>query len=501
MGELMFDPGDIFRYLLPELILLATALLVLALDLLVSGERKHRCTFVAMAGMIGALAASIVLWAGTSQTRTLAILVFDPLALMIKILAILAILIVALLSDDYVRARSSAPGVFCALLLLSGLVVSLLASASDLIIIFLAFDSLSIIAYVLTGFLRDEARSIEAALKYFLYGATLSGVMAFGFSWIYGAVGSTHLQVIATFVNHNLTHSALDLVGAELFYMIMPALIMVGAGFAFKVAAAPFHHWAPDAYEGAPTPVSAFISVVPKIAGFAVIARFTFVVLPFSQTNLGEYWRALLIVFSVLAMIVGNLAALWQTNIKRLLAYSSISQAGYLLIGVIAGSRRGVVALLLYLSSYLLTNLGVFAGVIYVTRRARSDMIEEFSGLHQRAPWVAFCLLVGLLSLAGVPPTLGFFGKFWLFSAIIEAGIPWLAILAVLATVVSLAYYWKIIRAMYLLSPWSQEPFPVSAPALVVALVLTISSVLLGGLAPATLLSLFERAAGALFPG
>jgi NADH-quinone oxidoreductase subunit N len=282
--------------------------------------------------------------------------------------------------------------------------------------------------------------------------------------------------------------------------VVLPALILMVAGFAFKIGAVPFHQWAPDAYEGAPTPVTAFLSVGPKIAGFAIILRVLLTALPIDLANLAMDWRTLMMAIAALTMTVGNLVALWQQNIKRLLAYSSIAQAGYILIGVVAASPRGVTAVLLYLAAYALTNLGAFAAVIAFSNQAGSDAIEDYAGLSKRAPGLALVLIVCLLSLGGIPPTAGFIGKLYLFSAAIEEGLLWLAVVGVINSVISLSYYWKVIRAMYLVPTHIEEQLTTS-PTLAVALGATAAGVLMVGAFPGPLLTLIQTAAPIFFGG
>ena len=489
-GEPTLTLGQTLWLLSPELVLLLAGLLILGLDAIrPRQEEKRWLPYAALAGLAGALIATITLWG--CNTRGLFVLSCDPFALVVKMVALVAMGLVILASDVYIRARSRYQGEFYALLLFSTLTICLLGGATNLIMIFLAFDFLSITSYILTGYLRDDRRSTEAAIKYFLYGAALSAVMLYGMSWFYGATGSTDLSGIAT---------ALMEAENTLRPIVLPALILMAAGFAFKIGAVPFHQWAPDAYEGAPTPVTAFLSVGPKIAGFAIITRVLLTALPMDLANLATDWRTLLMAISALTMTVGNLVALWQQNIKRLLAYSSIAQAGYILIGVVAASPRGVTAVLLYLTAYTLTNLGAFAAVIAFSNQTGSDAIEDYAGLSKRAPALALVLIVCLLSLGGIPPTAGFIGKLYLFSAAIEEGLLWLAIVGVINSVISLSYYWKIIRAMYLIPARTGERLATS-PALAVALGVTVAGVLIVGAFPGPLLALIQAAAPTFFGG
>jgi len=487
-GEPTLSLGQTLWLLSPELALLLAGLLVLGLDAIhPHQEEKRWLPYVALAGLASALIATITLWG--CNTRVLSVLSCDPFALMVKMVALVATGIVVLASDVYIRARSRHQGEFYALLLFSALAMCLLGGATNLIMIFLAFDFLGIASYILTGYLRDDRRSTEAAIKYFLYGAALSAVMLYGMSWFYGLTGSTDLSGIA---------AALRETEHTLRPIILPALILMVAGLAFKVAAVPFHQWAPDAYEGAPTPVTAFLSVGPKIAGFAIITRVMLTALPLDLEILALDWRGLLMVLAALTMTVGNLVALWQQNVKRLLAYSSIAQTGYILIGVVAASPRGVTAVLLHLTAYTLTNLGAFAAVIAFSNQTGSDAIEDYAGLSKRAPSLALVLIVCLLSLGGIPPTAGFIGKLYLFSAAIEEGLLWLAVLGAINSVISFSYYWKIIRAMYIVPAQTEEPLRISS-SLAVALGVTVAGVLIVGTFPSPLLALLQAAAHTFF--
>jgi proton-translocating NADH-quinone oxidoreductase chain N len=474
----------------PELALLLAGALTLGLDAIhPSQEEKRWLPYVVLAGLASSLIATITLWG--CNTRVLFVLSCDPFALIVKMIALMAIGIVILVSDVYIRRHSPHQGEFYALLLFSALAISLMGGTTNLIMTFLAFDFLSITSYILTGYLRDDQRSTEAAIKYFLYGATLSAVMLYGMSWFYGLTGSTDLGSIATALRE-----------AEHVWrpITLPALIMIVAGLAFKVAIVPFHQWAPDAYEGAPTPVTAFLSVAPKIAGFALIVRVMLTALPVDLQSLAMVWRTLLMVLAALTMTVGNLLALWQQNIKRLLAYSSIAHVGYLLIGVVAASPRGVTAVLLHLTAYVLTNLGAFAVVIAFSNRIDSDAIEDYAGLSKRAPALALVLMICLLSLGGIPPTAGFIGKLYLFSAAIEGGMLWLAAVGTVNSVISLSYYWKIIRVLYIVPAQTEERLS-TPPSLTVALAVTVTGVLVVGILPGPLLALIQTAAQTVFGG
>lgn len=497
--------GQSLRLIAPELVLLVTGFLILALDLATARRSENRWQpYVALFGLAGAAVAVALLW-GTN-TPVFYVLVCDPFSLVAKGIAALGVAILVLMSDAYVRARTGQVAFFYALLLFCTLAIFLLVSSVNFIMLLLTFDFLSIVSYVLTGFLRDDPRSSEAGLKYLIYGSILSAVMLYGLSWLYGLTGSM-----------DIAHVGVVLANAQVWLVQLPApispailtpiLIFVVAGLAYKVAAAPFHQWAPDAYEGAPTPVTAFLSVGPKVAGFVIFVRITLLLFPPIQSSLsgwwlGDDWRWPLLAFlSAFAMTFGNLAAFWQDNVKRLLAYSSIAQAGYILIGVTVASERAIAGVLLYLLVYVVTNLGAFSAILAFSNAADSDLIHDYRGLYRRAPLAAATMLLALLSLAGIPGTGGFVGKLWLFSAALEGdNMLWLAILGVVNSVISLGYYWKIIRATYMRPMRRTDAIPVS-PFLNVALVVTLLGILWLGLFPGTVLPAIETAARVLIGG
>ncbi len=488
-GESTLTLGETLGVLAPELVVLLTGLLIMAVDALFPHREKSGLPYVALGGLLLAFVATVGLLGSGANVQVLAAFSVDPFALTIKLIALAAVGIVVLLSDVYVRMHTRYRGEFYSLLLFATLAICLLSGATNLVLIFLAFDFLSIVSYILTAYLRDDPRSVEAALKYFLYGAAISAAMLYGMSWFYGLTGSVDLQGIAEVLGSSQ---------ATFRPVVLPALVLVAAGLAYKIGSAPFHQWAPDAYEGAPTPITAFLSVGPKIAGFAIILRLLLTMLPLNVAVLAKDWRTLLIALSVLTMTIGNLVAIWQTNVKRLLAYSSIAQAGYVLVGVVAASEQGTTAVLLYLAAYALTNLGAFAVVIAFSNLTGSDEIEDYAGLNKRAPGMALVLIICLLSLAGMPPTAGFIGKLWLFSAALHEGLWWLALIGVINSVISVSYYWKLMRAMYLLPAQEEEPLPTS-PLLGVAMWGAVLGVLLVGILPGLLLPWLQTAAQTLF--
>jgi proton-translocating NADH-quinone oxidoreductase chain N len=483
--------------LAPELLLLATGLLILTLDLLQWSRLYRGGAFVlAFAGATAALVAALSLW-GAQPGRVLHVLTCDAAVLVIRALALFALLVLLLISEDYVREHLREAPLFYALLLFCVQAVLLLSESVNLVMLVLAFEFLSLSSYALTGFLHYDTRSTEASIKYLIYGAILSGVMLYALSWLYGVTGSTDMF----YIGQVLGEFELWLQGQGVSPAILsPILILLVAGLGFKVAAAPFHQWAPDAYEGAPVPVTALLAVGPKIAGFVILARVTLTLFP-EATMLGGIWRRpLLMVLAALAMTLGNLAALAQDNIRRLMAYSGVAQAGYMLVGVLVSTELGLTALILYLGVYVLAELGAFAVILSVFNHTDSDWIASYRGLWHRARWPAVVLLVSLLSLAGFPGTGGFFAKLLLFSAAVEADAVWLAGLGLANSLFSLAYYWKIIRATWVQPPLADaDPIPVT-PRHAVAMGVTLGGVMLLGLLP-HVATPFARAAARAFLG
>jgi proton-translocating NADH-quinone oxidoreductase chain N len=469
-------------YLLPEFILLLTAVVVFTLDLI--GPKKIAkawLPYVALAGLGLALLGMIPSVGKTQLVATM--LVVDPFALFFKALAVCGVALVILAAIPYLRGRTPYPGEFYALLLITGLAICLAVSSVNLIMIYLSMEFLSITSYVLAGYLRQDRKSGEAAIKYFLYGATASAVMLYGMSLLFGATGATGLAEIR-----------LALAGkapTELVWLTMPALILLLTGFGFKASLVPFHQWAPDTYEGAPTPITAFLSTASKATGFAILMRVFVIALGQAQVQ----WIALLVAVSVVTMTLGNLTALRQTNVKRLLAYSSIAQAGYILIGVaavLADPARvftGLNGVLIYLFAYLFTNIGAFAVVIAVEVFTGKVELKDYAGLVRRAPGLAALLTIFLLSLAGIPPTGGFIGKFFVFGAAVQSQMWILLVIAAVNSVIAAFYYLNIVRYMFFVpAEEGAERVHVATP-LQVALGVTAFMTILLGILPGPLIT------------
>jgi|TARA_Y100000588_G_scaffold342605_1_gene387509 NADH-quinone oxidoreductase subunit N len=425
---------DDFYYVLPEIVLTCGALVLLIVDLILP-KRDGAVFGVAIVTLL-ATAAAVLSFAGVNVTASAGLLAIDGFATFFKLVFILSAVMTVLMSGSYLRVEGVRAGEYCFLILCATLGMMFMASGVDLITLFIGLETMAIAFYILAGFLKPSERSNEAAVKYFLLGAFSLGLLLYGMSLLYGATGTTSLNGIAA-----------ALAGGERSLVLILALILIGAGMGFKIAAVPFHMWAPDVYEGAPTPVTAFLSVGSKAASFAMLLRIFFVGLPFLVSD----WQTLFWVLAAITMTVGNIAAITQTNTKRMLAYSSIAHAGYVLVGVVAGTERGITATLVYLWVYLFMQLGAFA-IISMLRRQDvvGDELKDLSGLYFRKPFAAIAMLIFMLSLGGIPPTAGFMGKVWVFGAAIDQGFIWLAVIGVVNSAISLYYYYRVIVFMWL---------------------------------------------------
>src|SRR5438552_9423278 len=473
-----------FYYILPELVLTGGALIVLIADVLLPRGNKA-LGWITLAA-IGATLASLAPFTSTHVEVAHGLLAVDRFALFFKILFLGAAAITTLISMKYIEIEKVSPGEYYFLILCSMLGMMNMAGGIDLISIFIGLETMAVASYILAGFIKPNPRSNEAAVKYFLLGAFSLGILLYGMSLMYGLSGTTSLRTMATVF-----------VGQERDPRLVLAVILMVAGVGFKIAAVPFHMWAPDVYEGAPTPVTAFLSVGSKAASFAMLLRIFLEGMP----SLSADWRILFEVLAIVTMTVGNLAALTQSNLKRMLAYSSIAHAGYLLIGIVAagaGYTRGVTATLVYLFVYAFMQLGAF-GIIILMRRQDviGDELKDLSGLYLRRPVAAFAMLLFMLSLGGIPPTAGFMGKFWLCSAAIEAGYVWLAVIGVLNSAISLYYYIRVVVFMYLRKDTLGSE-PVMSPVMMLALGLAVAATLVLGVYPRLLFDVAEASARTL---
>jgi NADH-quinone oxidoreductase subunit N len=460
-----------FGYILPEVILTIASMVVLVVDVFVPRGKQGALAWVAMAGLIATGLALIPL-VGVNTTVARGLIGIDGFALFFKVIFLIAAAYTVLMSARYLEVEGARTGPYYFLVLASTLGMFFMASGKDLITIFVGLETMAVSFYVLAGYLKPSRRSNEAAVKYFLLGTFSLGLLLYGMSLLYGLSGSTSLHTMA---------AAFGSMGRD--PRLVLAVILVVAGLGFKIAAVPFHMWAPDVYEGAPTPITAFLSVGSKAASFAMLIRIFFEGLP----SMGQDWQLLFYVLAIATMTVANIAALTQSNIKRMLAYSSIAHAGYLLIGVSAGTARGIQATLIYLFIYAFMQLGAFAVVVMLRRQdVIGDDLKDLSGLYVRSPFAAVAMLIFMLSLGGIPPTAGFMGKFWLFSAAIETGrtaMIWLAVIGVLNSAISLFYYIRVVVFMWIKTETLGSPTTLS-PALTVALVVALAATLLLGVYP-----------------
>ena len=476
-------------YLLgPELTLIGLAVLVILVDLMT--KNKEAVAAVAGVGLVIPAAWTLAL-IGQQGSSFFGTLVVDSYSIFFKLLFLSAAALVILTSVQYSKRFAPYQGEYYGVILMATAGMMLMASTQELIAIYISLELASISLYVLAGFLRD-AKSSEAGIKYLLLGAVSSAVLLYGMALLYGATGSTQLNEIARGIQDSAQGD-----GAIMPAIVLGTVLMV-AGFGFKIAAVPFQMWAPDVYEGAPTPITGFLTAASKAAGFAVILRVFFVALG-NTAPLPLEWPTLFAVISALTMTVGNLAAIPQTNIKRLLAYSSIAHAGFMLVGVAAFSTQGVSGVAYYLLGYMFTAMGAFAAIVAISDHLGSDLIADYSGLARRAPLLALVLAVCLVSLIGLPPTVGFVAKIYVFWAALQQGLLWLVLFGVLNSVISAYYYLRVVKAMYLGTPASEERLPVSKP-LVAALAVAVVAVLAIGLFPQPWLDFGAGAAVVLIP-
>jgi NADH-quinone oxidoreductase subunit N len=460
---------------LPSLILTVAGILVLFWDLWMKEEERPLLAWLGLTGLVLTGVVSFVLL-GRNESAFNGMFALDSYALFFNLIFCLAAGMTLLMSIDYLETTDIRPGEYYALILFATVGMVLMAAATDLIVIFLGLETMSMAVYVLAGIWRQRLQSNEAALKYFLLGAFASGFFLYGVALVYGATGSVQLGKVAAYVSEH---------GSSPLLLIGVALLIVG--FGFKVAAAPFHVWTPDVYEGAPTTVTAFMAVGVKAAAFAAFAR----VFLHTLGPIHAQWQGILWILAALTMTVGNVTALVQNNIKRMLAYSSIAHAGYLLVAMVAGQDLGGAALMYYLVAYGLMNLGAFAVVLAVGRKGEpNEEFSDYAGLGFRYPALGMAMTLFMLSLTGVPPLVGFTGKFYIFSAAVKAGYVWLAVIGVLNSAVSAYYYIRVIVNMYMYEGEKAPEFLSARPALAAAIILAAAGTVLMGIFPSASIAL-----------
>ena len=461
--------------ILPEIALTVAALLILMVDIWL--KKKVIIGYLALAGIAATLVLVLQSLAveGYSFSQ---MIVNDNFGFFFQVLFLVAAFITVLLSMHYFRDNTQILGEYYSLLLFAVLGMIFMVKATDLVMVFIGIETLSLSVYILSGCLREDRRSGEAALKYILLGAFSTAFLLFGIALIFGVTGTTNLNAVAAAIAGK--NILLD-------PMLLLAMVMLLVGIGFKISLVPFHMWTPDFYEGAPTPVTAFMSVGVKAAALAVFLRVFLLALPL----LNPTWRHLLVGISVLTMTVGNIIAISQDNIKRMLAYSSIAHAGYLLIGMIAGGETGISSMLYYLVVYTFMNLGAFAVVIAFGNKGEDNLaISDYAGLGSRFPALAFVMTLFMLSLAGIPPLSGFMGKFYIFSAAVKEGYIGLAVIGVINSLISVYYYLRVTVMMYMKKPEREIIVAPVQPGLLLTLVITAFLTLQIGLFPSFYLEL-----------
>lgn len=499
----LFNVADL-QLIGPELILTVCACVVLVMEVILPYRQSKVTAYFSLVGIaLAAVSLGVQWWlVGDSLPLTgfYGMVRIDGFALLFKAIFLIAAALAIAISTRYLDIEGEQHGEYYALVLFATVGMLFLACGYDLIVLYISLELMALTFYVLVAFTKREKRSNEAAMKYFLLGAFSSGILLYGMSLIYGIAGSTNLGEIGTSLGQIVAaQDSADAAGglATLRPLLLLGMITLAAGLFFKIAAVPFHMWAPDAYEGAPTSVTAFLSTGSKAASFALYARIFMEALPAMRVD----WAPLLGLVAALTIMVGNWAAVTQDNSKRLLAYSSISNAGYLLLGLVASNTYGYVGLLIYLLVYTLMNMGAFGIIISLRRRGIiGDNVEDMAGLAQKAPWMALMMAVFMLSLGGLPMTGGFIGKYFLFGGLLQRGQAdgknwyyWLALWAIINTVVSFYYYIRFIKVMYLGDRIADDKPLELSPALRTALVASLVGIIFIGIYPQPFISIAQR--------
>jgi NADH-quinone oxidoreductase subunit N len=460
-----------FASILPEILILVLAVILLVVEPFWKENQRRNAGWLTAGGLFISIIVSLLFGQPGEPIAVFGNMIrFDWLGFFFKMLFMFAAAVTALLLMDHEKAGRR--GEAYVMLLASVLGMNLMAVSADLIMLYLAIETASIPLYILAGFLLVDDRSTEAGFKYLLFGTLASTIMLYGFSLIFGLAGTTNLyQLSEMLVAGKLS---------PVFSFVLVALVLVGLGF--KVSLVPFHFWAPDVYEGAPTPVAGFLSTASKAAGFAVITRFFFVAFP----DFAPSWTLVLAVLAAVTMTVGNLLAMSQTKIKRLLAYSSIAHAGYALIGVVAFSQLGATGVVFYLAAYIVTNLLAFGVIMAFSRVTGLDHLEDYAGMSRRNPWLALMMLAAFLSLAGMPPFGGFVAKVFVFAAGVQANYTWLVVVGILNSIIGVYYYLNAMKYVYLYRMPNEDegnhPIPLTRPYTIALVILTLGVILVGTL-------------------
>ena len=448
--------------LLPEILLTSWLCLLLIIDFSFPRLPNEQLAYFSIAGLVATL--GCLAWfdyTGVTGTLFSNMFALDRMALFFKMFIVGSTILVILASIDYIHRFKFFRGEYYFLTMMSALGMMFMASANDLLSVFVALEFSTLGFYVLVAYLREDTASNEAGIKFFILGIFAAGLLAYGISLVYGETGKLVFS---------------DMTAAQATPGLVIGFLLIFGALGFKIGAVPFHSWIPDTYHGSPTPVTAFLSIAPKAAAFAILLRMFFVAL----ATFKPIWALLLIAASILSMTYGNIVAIAQKNMKRLLAYSGIAQIGNILIGLATGTKMGSDALLFYLVTYLFANLGAFAIVIAVSEAIGSEEIDDYSGLGRRSPFLAFSMLIFLLSLAGVPPLAGFIGKLYIFVAAIKEGLYLLIAVGLINIVISMYYYLIVVKKMYVTEPHDRSPVKVSGPIKVVVYVCLIGTLAIG---------------------
>jgi len=460
-----------FFSILPEILILVLGVLLLVVEPFWKSEDRRNAGWMTVGGLLLVMVVSLLVGRpGDPEVVFGGMIRFDWLGFFFKMMFIFAAGMTALFMMDHEALGNR--GESYILLLASLLGMNLMAASADLIMLYLAIETTSIPLYVLSGFMIADKQSTEAGFKYLLFGAMTSAIMLYGFSLLFGFAGTTNIYDLAAMAG----------VGQLSLPVVLGVVILIIVGIGFKVSIVPFHFWAPDTYTGSPTPVAGFLSTASKAAGFAVLVRLFVVAFP----ELASSWGFILAVLSAITMTVGNLVALKQTNIKRLLAYSSIAHAGYVMIGVVSASRLGVTSVIFYLLAYIVTNLAAFGIVMAFSRVTGSDEIKDYAGMSRRSPWLALAMLVAFFSLAGMPPFGGFVAKVFVFAAAVKVGMIWLAVVGIINSIIGVYYYLIVLKVVYLYRMEGENeeahPIPITRPYSIALVVLSVGVVLVGTL-------------------
>jgi NADH-quinone oxidoreductase subunit N len=430
---------------LPEIFVLVMVSLILVVDLFLSAKNRFITYALTQITLLGAAWITVSTHSAVPQYTFSNMFVDDAMSDVLKLMSYVAVSVVLVYSRTYISLRGMFRGEFFTLALFSLLGMMVMISANHFLVLYMGLELLSLSLYAMVALQRDSSIATEAAMKYFVLGALASGLLLYGMSMLYGATGSLNINQVATVIQHSTGNHAVLTFG----------LVFVVAGLAFKLGVVPFHMWIPDVYQGAPTAVTLFIGSAPKIAAFAFVTR----LLVEAMQGLVQDWQGMLVIMAFLSMAIGNITAIAQTNIKRMLAYSTISHMGFLLLGFLSGTLNGYSSAMFYVLVYVLMSVGGFGMVMLMSRQGfEAENLDDFKGLNQRSPWYAFMMLLIMFSMAGIPPTVGFYAKLSVLQAALQAGFIWLVVAAVLFSVIGAFYYLRIIKLMYFDAPQDETP-------------------------------------------